>query len=81
MGVLVLTLESTRPFLKLERDFTGSVAEKMSKPVLRSRDRGLGERDDATIHRPFAFQKNCSGHSGLFSVTEDGNKYIMVVSD
>ena len=68
MRVLVLILELTRRFLKLGRNFTGSVAEKTSK---------VGARNV----RPVPFERIALDIASLFPMTENGNEYIMVVRD
>ena len=74
--------ESTRRFLKSGTDSTGSVVEKMSRtgarnvrPVQVSRDRG----QQYNVGSPF--ERIPVDIAGPFPVTEDANKYIMVVSD
>ena len=89
MGAPVLILELTRRSLKLGRDFTGSVVNRTSRtgarylrPVRRSRNQGLGARGPLQQYNvgPL-FERIAVDIAGPFPMTEDGNKYIMVVSD
>ena len=86
-NVLVLISESTRYFLKSGRDSTGSVIEKKSKtgasnvrPARQSRDRRL-ERKGRCNSTTSSFERIVVDITSSFPVTENGNKYIMVVSD
>ena len=78
-------MESTRCFLKLVRDFTGSVAEKLStagttcEVVKGPRTRARGPMQQYNVGSPL--ERIAVGIADSFPVTKDWNKYMMVVSD